>query len=75
MVTLTVKEKRLFNILEPEDGTWSGEVVAFCPQCKALQTLFINDNKLLPTRKFFQEGNLIYHDCGSNRPCHIYDSW
>ena len=50
----------------------TGEVVVFCPQCKALQTVQISGVRLLPTRKFFQVGPYIYHDCGSKRPCRLY---
>jgi len=50
----------------------TGEVVVFCPQCKALQTVQIIDSKLTPTRKFTQQGGNIYHDCGSTKPCRLY---
>ncbi len=72
MPLLTVKESQSCNIGELAYVTWSGEAVAFCPGCKALQTVWINSDKLIPTRKFFQEGSQIYHDCGSSQPCHLY---
>ncbi len=50
----------------------TGEVVVFCPGCKALQTLQITGNRLTPTRKFTQVGPYIYHDCGSRQPCRLY---
>ena len=50
----------------------SGEMVVFCPQCKAIQTVQIGGGRLTPTRKFHQVGPYIYHDCGSNRPCRLY---
>ncbi len=75
MVLLAVKEERSSNIQKAEYGVWSGEAVALCPQCKALQTVLINGNTLMPTRKFFQEGSLIYHDCGSSQPCRLYINW
>lgn len=74
MRTLTLTEERPSSMLKSVDLR-SGEAVAFCPQCKAFQTVWINDNKLMPTRKFFQEGSLIYHDCGSVQPCRVYYSW
>jgi hypothetical protein len=52
----------------------SGEVVVFCPGCKALQTVQISGDKLVPTRKFIQEGPYIYHDCGSIKPCRLYQN-
>lgn len=74
MVLLAVKEDRSSNIQKAEYGVWSGEAVAVCPQCKALQTVWIDGNTLMPTRKFIQEGSRIYHDCGSRRPCRLYVS-
>lgn len=50
----------------------TGEVVVFCPRCKALQTVQISGSRLTPTRKFFQDGPYIYHDCGSRQPCRLY---
>jgi hypothetical protein len=59
--------------IQPEIGNaLSEEAVAFCPACKALQTVWLNDNRLMPTRKFRQIGNRVYHDCGSNQPCRLY---
>ena len=52
----------------------SGEVVVFCPRCKALQTVQLNDDRLIPTRKFTQVGPYIYHDCGSIKPCRLYQN-
>ncbi len=48
------------------------EVLAFCPGCKALQTVWLNDNMLMPTRKFTQVGSQIYHNCGFKEPCRLY---
>ena len=75
MALLTVKERQSYNIGELAYATWSGEAVAFCPECKALQTIWISGDRLMPTRKFFQEGSQIYHDCGSSQPCQLYHSW
>jgi hypothetical protein len=72
MASLAVKERRTSKISMLAPGGWSGEAVAFCPGCKAFQTVWINSDKLLPTRKFTQERNEIYHDCGSNQPCRLY---
>jgi hypothetical protein len=50
----------------------SGEFMAFCPACKSFDTLWFDNGALLSTRKFHQQGDLIYHDCGSGRPCRLY---
>ncbi|MBA7616868.1 hypothetical protein ES703_24170 [subsurface metagenome] len=75
MASLAVKEERVSDIQKAGNGTWSGEAVAFCPQCKVIQTVWINDSTLIPTCKFNQIGSQIYHDCGSNQPCRLYHSW
>ena len=75
MVLLSVKEERESNIQRVEYGSSSGEAMAFCPLCKALQTVWINEGTLMPTRKFNQVGNQIYHDCGSSQPCRLYYGW
>ena len=74
MVLLAVKEERASNIPKAKYGVWSGEAMAFCPHCKALQTIWINDGTLMPSRKFNQIGSQIYHDCGSSQPCRLYHS-
>jgi len=48
------------------------EVMAFCPVCKAFETVYLNNDKLIQNRKFTQFGSHIYHDCGSNYPCRLY---
>jgi hypothetical protein len=48
------------------------EVMAFCPSCKAFETVYLNNNKLIKNRKFTQFGSHIYHDCGTNEPCRLY---
>jgi hypothetical protein len=48
------------------------EVIVVCPKCKTLETLWLSAGFLMPTRKFRQSGNQVYHDCGSNEPCTFY---
>ena len=72
MVTLTVKRETPFVAAEAKQRASSREVVAFCPGCKAFQTIWFNNDKLIPTRKFSQKGNEIYHDCGSSQSCRLY---
>jgi len=50
----------------------SGEVVVYCPTCKALQTLSVVGDTILPTRKFSQRGPRIFHDCSDTLPCRLY---
>lgn len=48
------------------------EFVAICPGCKTLETLSFNNGSLMQTRKFNQRGEMIFHDCGTVEPCHVY---
>ena len=75
MTLLAVKEGRAYNTNESTRKSRPREAVAFCPGCKALQTVWLNGNTLMPTRKFSQEGREVYHDCGSSQPCRLYQGW
>jgi hypothetical protein len=55
----------------PRGMTSSEELVAFCPKCKAFETLWFNGDEMVPTRKYIQIGKRIYHDCGSEEPCRL----
>ena len=48
------------------------EVMAYCPHCKALQTIWLTGDALMNTAKFTQHGNHIYHNCGATAPCKLY---
>ena len=61
--------------LDLDSGVRTGEAIAYCPYCKALQTIWISEKRLLPTRKFYQKGDQVYHDCGSTQPCRLYQDW
>ncbi len=74
MVVTLVPEKEHSIVGDPVYGGLSGEVMAFCPECKAVQTLVINKGQLIQTRKYIQQENRVYHDCGSSRPCKLYCS-
>jgi hypothetical protein len=72
-MTLTlIKEKRILKIRAGDDSLRTEEVMAFCPRCKALQTVWLQGNIMMPTRKFSQAGGRIYHNCGSSQPCILY---
>ena len=75
MVLLATKKVRAADIQEVENDTRSREAVAFCPECKAFQTVWFSGNTLIPTRKFNQAGSQVYHDCGSSQPCRLYYGW
>lgn len=47
------------------------ELVAFCPKCKTFETLWFRGDVLMQTRRFSQKDTRVYHDCGSNEPCHL----
>ena len=49
------------------------EFIAVCPKCGTIETVwFTEDGLLVPTRKFRQYGSRLYHDCGSDKSCHLY---
>ena len=50
----------------------TGDLLAFCPACKSFETIWFDEGTLMSTRKFTERGDLIYHDCGSDRPCRLY---
>jgi len=68
----TVLEPKAPGVLAEDKDAWSGEVVVLCPRCKALQTLQVVGDSILPTRKYIQKGTQVYHDCGSTQPCRLY---
>jgi hypothetical protein len=48
------------------------ETVAFCPGCKAIETINISGTGIVPTRRFTQKGANVFHACGSTVPCRLY---
>jgi hypothetical protein len=48
------------------------EIIVCCPNCKALETLYFDGKKILTSRKFQQQNNEVYHDCGATKPCRVY---
>ena len=75
-MTLTaVREERVAGAREKQHVAEPIEVMAFCPACKAFQTVWLNRNNLMSTRRFTQEGSQIYHNCGSEQACQLYYSW
>lgn len=72
---IAVKEERVTRAREKRHVAEPVEVMAFCPGCKAFQTVWLNENRLMSTRRFTQEGSRVYHNCGSEQACHLYYSW
>ena len=50
------------------------ELLAFCPSCKALEIVRFAGTEMIPTRKFVQKRNRVYHACGSDTPCRLHSS-
>ena len=53
------------------------EVIAFCPECKAIETVFFKRNVLELTRRFCQGyDRRIYHDCNDciQAPCRLFST-
>jgi hypothetical protein len=71
-MVVTFKAERVSGIHKVRYSLHVGEAMAYCPNCKALQTVWLSGNTLLPTRKFYQVDGRVYHDCGSGLPCHLY---
>jgi hypothetical protein len=72
MTLVSEKEIKPFAVKEEPYTGESLEMMAFCPGCKAIQTVWLNGDRLMSTRKFTQLGNHIYHNCGSSQPCRLY---
>ncbi len=54
------------------DDTVATELMAFCPNCKAMETLSFGSRGLMATRRFSQRSGKVYHDCGAGVPCRLY---
>jgi hypothetical protein len=67
-----IKKQLVPQVMLAEDNRLSKEVMAFCPSCKAFETIWFSNGTLNQTRKFIQSGNHIFHDCGSNEPCRLH---
>jgi hypothetical protein len=75
-MTLTaVKEERIARARDKKYVAEPVEVMAFCPGCKAFQTVWLEGERLMSTRRFIQEGSQVYHNCGADQPCQLYYTW
>ena len=75
MTITAVKEARFAGVRDKKYAAEPVEVMAFCPGCKAFQTVWLDGDRLMSTRRFTQEGSQVYHYCGADQPCHLYYSW
>jgi hypothetical protein len=48
------------------------ELLAYCPRCKALEVLRFTPEGLVPTSKFIQRENQVYHNCNAAIPCRLH---
>ena len=49
------------------------QMVAQCPKCLTLETLWFNGDGLVPTTRFYQgKDGKVYHKCGSSEPCSLF---
>jgi hypothetical protein len=74
-MTLTLIKKLESKTSEPmvmDASAGEHELVVFCPKCKALETLWFTNGRLVPALKFSQVNGELYHDCGSQEPCRLY---
>lgn len=73
---MTLVSEKEIRVSPVKEETFTGEPrerMAFCPGCKAIQTVWLNGDRLMSTRKFIQVGNYVYHNCGSSQPCRLYN--
>ncbi len=54
--------------------TTENEILALCPACKALEVMHFSGGLMIPTRKFAQKPDGIYHSCGAGVPCQLFRS-
>ena len=45
------------------------DVMVQRPSCKAIETIQFVGGVMTPCRKYVQRAGLMYHDCGSSKPC------
>jgi hypothetical protein len=72
MVSIAVKERRIHRTGKEQEENLSGDFVAFCPGCKAFETISLDNAVLTPTAKYSQKGDRVFHSCGSEKPVRVY---
>ncbi len=66
------KQRRDQSKIQWYDQDASKDLIAYCPGCKALETVSVSSQGLLATGRFVQRGGKVYHHCGSETPCRLY---
>ena len=75
-----VARGRLRRRTPTKSGPWrlrstaESEIIALCPSCKALEVMHFSGSLLIPTRKFAQKPDGVYHSCGAGIPCRLFRS-
>jgi hypothetical protein len=49
------------------------DVVAFCPACKTMETVSLKGEVLASTSRFTQKGDAVYHACGLDVACRLFN--
>jgi hypothetical protein len=70
--TITHKHKTTKKILWQVTESIPDEVLVFCPSCKALDVVRFSGQGMIPTRKFTQQKDKVFHTCGSLIPCRFH---
>lgn len=66
------KHKKVRKALWRVEPAVPNEVLIFCPGCKALEVVRFTGEGMIPTRRFTQEMDKVYHACGSGVPCRLH---
>ncbi len=70
--TKTRKHKTVKKSLWNVTNSIPDEMLIFCPSCKALDVVRFSGQQIIPTRKFIQHDDKVFHTCGSNIPCRLH---
>ena len=69
---ITHKRKAAKKVLWQVTDSIPDEVLVFCPSCKALDVVRFSGQGMIPTRKFTQQNDKVFHTCGSVIPCRFH---
>jgi hypothetical protein len=73
-VQLTIGKKRgISNDIDTKPAFMQEvEIIAQCPGCKTIETIYFSNGELVSTRKFYSDDTHIYHKCGLGEACSLY---
>ena len=71
---LTIDKKRVISNEASSTPVFmqEEELIAHCPGCKTIETIYFSNGELVSTRKFYSDDTHIYHRCGSSESCRLY---